>query len=380
MTEFEQNEDFTRFVSTLIDAGLINLDKQDRITVSNKGQFIELGFGLYLLWLHVHKRIRTPFLYFTAIDPDKTLFLVSPYQDNPFFCRPRGYRPGNFYLDTLEKCFKTNPTACQFCDLRNSLLFNISYYKYTDAFKDFLIEEEKRIKNDFPKIQDCHKCKPMYLNWLDTKIRQDDRYGLCLGGYPALLEIPSKVFELLFTAPMEEAIREETGRLFDSFLTVYFAEKFRSRKYASNTTLSSPFESTEIDSIILIQNKSRTNLLVIETTSYHHDQSGLKNKLLNYSALNQQGYDKFLYVYLTLMQAPVAIRRNKQIEPVTEKTKDLGALASIMTESNFECLHLPPTYKDLESNLKVDWWDKEYIRGSYYHIIEALEDLTGQLK
>jgi hypothetical protein len=85
MIDFEKNDIFDSFRLTLEQAKLINFGKEDRIIIPDKRQFLEFGFGLYLLWINVHKRTRTPFLYFTGVGTDQTLFLVSPYQDNPFF-------------------------------------------------------------------------------------------------------------------------------------------------------------------------------------------------------------------------------------------------------------------------------------------------------
>jgi len=381
MIDFEEAESFFSFLTTLSDAQQIDLDNQYKITIRNKDQFREFGFGLYLLWLHVHKRPRTPLLYFTGIGSDETLFLVSPYQDNPYFCCPKGYRPGQLYVDTLEKCFKTNPSDCQFCDLRNSLLVNISYFKHTSAFRGFLSDQQLgQIKGDFPKIRNCSECKPRYFSWLHRKVREDDRQALCLGGYPALLKTPIRPFELLFREPREaDRLKVETGTLFDSFLTVYLAEKFGSTKYTANAAITSPFASFEMDSAVLIQGKSGTNLLVIETASYYHDLKTLKNKLLNYAALSRRGYDKFLYIYLTITQSPkVSIR--KETRELQETDRDLGALSSIMTENNFKCLNLPPAYKDLDTSLVTDWWDKQYLRSSYDYIIAKIEGLTDQLR
>jgi hypothetical protein len=383
MIDFEKNDIFDSFRLTLAQAKLIKFGEEDRIIILDKRQFLEFGFGLYLLWINVHKRIGTPFLYFTGVGTDQTLFLVSPYQDNPFFCRPKGYRPGHFYLDTLEESFETDHDNCQFCELRNSILFNISYFRHTDAFQDFLKEQEKHIRGDFPKKKDCSKCKPMYLAWLIKRIREDDRFGLCLGGYAALLEIPSRVFELLLKEPREgEGIGKETGMLFDSFLTTYLAEKFQSTKYVSNAVITSPFASrSDIDCLIVIEKDSTTNLLAIETTSYHHELRGLKAKLLNYSALSRGGFNKFMYIYLTLTHTPSVKFAKKEIRELTEKDKDLGSLTSIMTHGgDFEYLNLPTAYKDLDTNLKIDWWDRKYLRDSYNYVIETIEDRADQLR
>jgi hypothetical protein len=381
MIDFEEAESFFSFLTTLSDSQQIDLDSQYRIRLNNKDQFKEFGFGLYLLWLHIHKRPRTPLLYFTGIGSDQTLFLVSPYQDNPYFCSPKGYRPGQLYVDALEGCFKTNPNDCQFCDLRNSLLVNISYFKHTNAFKEFLTDQRLgQIKGDFPKIRNCAVCKPRYFSWLKRKIREDDRQALCLGGYPVLLDTPAKPFELLFREPREaDRLKVETGNHFDSYLTVYLAEKFGSTKYTANAAITSPFASFEIDSAVLVEEKSGTNLLVIETASYYHDLKTLKNKLLNYAALSRRGYNRFIYIYLTITQSPkVSIRR--ETRELQETDRDLGALSSIMTENNFKYLNLPPAYKDLDTNLVTDWWDKEYLRSSYDYLMARIEELTDQLR
>lgn len=381
MIDFDISENFYNFLDTLSASEKIDIDNNDNIKIFNRDTFLELGFGLYLLLLHIHKRPRTPLLYFTRIQSDQTLFLVSPYQDNPYFCRPKGHRPGDLYLESLESCFKTNPSNCQFCDLRNSLLVNISYFKHTSAFKNFLNDEKlNQIRGDFPKIRDCSQCKPRYFSWVDKKLNEDDRYGLCLGGYPALLKISANVFKLLFKEPpAENRLKREISALFDYFLTVYLAARLSSTKYTSNATITSPFTSFEIDSAVLIGKQAKQTLLIIETATYHHDLKKLKNKIINYSALNLKELNGFRYIYITLTQG-LKVKINKEERELEETDRDLGALASIMTDKNFECLNLSPEFKNLDTNLVTDWWNKLYLRNSYDYLMDKIEDLTNQLK
>ena len=122
MLEFEKNGRFDQFLLSLDDAGLISLNTGNRLIIIDEKKFLEFGFGLYLLWIHIHKRQKIPFLYFTEIKADHTLFLVLPSAENPYFIAPRNHGKGKFFLDRIEKGFFTNPANCFFCDLRNSLL------------------------------------------------------------------------------------------------------------------------------------------------------------------------------------------------------------------------------------------------------------------
>lgn len=152
MLEAEKNHRFDHFLLSLADVGLISLETGDRIIISDAKKVLDLGFGLYLLWIHIHKRQKVPFLYFTEIDADQTLLLVSPSGENPYFIAPRGHEIGKFYLDKIEKSFFKNPGNCLFCDLRNSLLANISYFKNSGAFSSFLTRKTLgKLTSSFPK-------------------------------------------------------------------------------------------------------------------------------------------------------------------------------------------------------------------------------------
>ncbi len=106
----------------------------------------------------------------------------------------------------------------------------------------------------------------------------------------------------------------------------------------------------------------------------------LKNKFLNYSALRGGNYDKFLYIYLTLGQGISARLSEDRIEQIVQDHSDLGTFASIFSNNkDLELLSLPRDYKDIDTNIKRDWWDKGYLEGSYRCIIEKLDDLTEDL-
>jgi len=383
MLEFEKNGRFDQFLLSLVDAGLISLKTDDRLIIIDKKKFLEFGFGLYLLWVHIHKRQKIPFLYFTEIKAGHTLFLVLPSAENPYFIAPRDHGKGKFFLDRIEKGFFTNPGNCFFCDLHNSLLANISYFKNTDAFRPFLTTDRLgKLTKNFPKIKkgQCSSCSTAHFNWIKEKILQDDNYGLMLGGYPAVLETPFNIFEILFNEPIElSELHRETGSLFDFFLCVYLAHKFESGTYFANSKIKKPFCSHEIDVGVIIEKKSKC-LLIVETASFYHSLSSLKNKLLNYSALKRGDYDKFMYIYLTLSQGISARISPDRIEPIAEDHNDLGTFASIFTNNeDLELLSLPPIYKDLDANIKNDWWDKGYLKLSYKYLIGKLEDLTNNL-
>ena len=383
MLEVEENAKFLSFVHSLKNAGLISLGKNNRVIIGDTKRFLEFGFGLYLVWVYIHKRQKVPFLYFTKINAEHTLFLVSSYDDSPYFTAPRGHERGKFYLDKIEKSYSTNPSNCLFCDLRNSLLANISYFKNTKAFGSFLTQERLgKLTSTFPKIKKgkCSACSTTYLNWIKEKVLQDDNYGLMLGGYPAVLETPVKIFEILFEEPLGlSELHKEIGSLFDSFLCVYLAHKFGSKTYFVNSKVRNPFSSYEIDIGILIEKDSRC-LLVVETTSYYHWLWHLKNKFLNYSALRRGNYDKFLYIYLTLGQGISARLSENRIEQIAEDHHDLGIFASIFgNNKDLMLLSLPQDYKDIDANIKGDWWDKGYLEGSYECLIERFDDLTEDL-
>jgi len=151
------------------------------------------------------------------------------------------------------------------------------------------------------------------------------------------------------------------------------------KAYFVNSKVRNPFSSYEIDIGILIERDSR-RLLIIETTSYYHWLWHLKNKFLNYSALRRGNYDKFLYIYLTLGQGISARLSEDRIEQIVEGHSDLGTFASIFANNkDLELLSLPRDYKDIDTNIKRDWWDKGYLEGSYRCIIEKLDDLTEDL-
>ncbi len=128
MIDFEKTPSFSTFLSSLQDAELIKVSPENTISIKNREGFLEFGFGLYLLWLHFHKRPRYPLLYFTKLDSEHTLFLVTPYEDSSYLVRPKGYGPGQLYVDDVDKCLPTKPQNCPFCYLRNSLAFNLSFF------------------------------------------------------------------------------------------------------------------------------------------------------------------------------------------------------------------------------------------------------------
>lgn len=78
MLKVEVNKKFDEFLLFLEKADLISLETENRLVIKDWDRFLEFGFGIYLLWIHIHKRRKFPFLYFTEIDSEHTLFLVSP--------------------------------------------------------------------------------------------------------------------------------------------------------------------------------------------------------------------------------------------------------------------------------------------------------------
>lgn len=377
MVELETKESFEQFRTTLLESNLIDVDSEDKISFPNRDKYLDFGFGIFLLWILIHKRKSIPRLYFTNLISERTLFLVSPCEDTPYFVRPRGYKRGTLYIDKIDDCFYTYPKNCQFCELRNALLFNIGYFKNTNAFRNYLTDKYlDQIKGDFPKIKDCQDCKPRYIEWVRNKIIENEQNGILLGGYPALLNVNSEVFKLLFLEPIDVDLHKATISFFDSFLVLLLAEKFQSKKYGSNAKIKHPFISYKIDVVILLENE----LLVIETTSYHHSLKSLKNKLLNYNALSGLS-DKYFYIYLTLTQEPYTlISKKKPPLKITQSDEEVGTLSSIMQGDCFEYLTMPDTYKDLDGNLNADWWDIKYLRNLFNYILGKIDDITNRLK
>lgn len=376
MIDFEKTPSFSTFLSSLQDAELIKVSTENTISIKNREGFLEFGFGLYLLWLHFHKRLRYPLLYFTKLDSEHTLFLVTPYEDSSYLVRPKGYSPGQLYVDDLEKCLLTKPQNCPFCYLRNSLVFNLSFFAQTGAFKGFLTDSFlKKIQRDFPKKDvDCKKCKPKHLQWIRDKIIEDDKIGVCLGGYPALLRVSPKIFKVIFTEPLApNQLRQDAIKFFDYFLAVYFAEKFGSSKYTSNSSTTSPFISFEIDVAILVEKGPIQNLLVVETTSHYHENDKLKNKLLNYSALSKGDYGKFLFLYVTLAQE-ASVKFGRDIKKLGPDNRDTGTFSSLMSNKDFVHISLPHDFKDIDTFLQKDWWDKTFLRKSFDYVIGAIEE------
>lgn len=69
-----------------------------------------------------------------------------------------------------------------------------------------------------------------------------------------------------------------------------------------------------------------------------------------------------------------------RIEPIAEDHKDLGTFASIFTNNNdLELLSLPPAYKEMDTKIKSDWRDRQYLEESYKYLIDKLDDLTENL-
>lgn len=380
MIDFEITDSFNNFLSSLESADHIKISPDYLISLKNKEAFLEFGFGLYLLWLHAHKRGRYPLLYFTKVNSDNTLFVVTPYEDSSYLIRPKGYQPGQLYIDEIESCFPTPNKSgnCQFCYVRNSLLFNISFFAHTEAFRVFFTDKFlEKIQQDFPKKGRCESCKSNYFKWIREKITQKENFGVCLGGYPALLKVSPKIFKILFSAPLETSeLNQESIKLFDYFLTVYLADKFCSTKYTSNSIVISPFSSFEVDVAILIEKDSVRNLLVVETTSYYHEYERLKNKLLNYSALSKGSHDKFLYLYVTLSQEPFVKFKspNKDLQKLDVTNKELGTLSSLMSNSDIVRIGLSPEFKDIDSFLQKDWWNTDYLRRSFNYLVGSIEE------
>jgi hypothetical protein len=211
---------------------------------------------------------------------------------------------------------------------------------------------------------------------------ENENFGVCLGGYPALLKVSPKIFGILFSAPLEPSeLNQESIKLFDYFLTVYFAEKFGSTNYTSNSIMISPFSSFEVDVAILIEKGSTKNLLVIETTSYYHEYEKLKNKLLNYSAFSKGDYKKFLYLYVTLAQEPFVKFRSEKKDPqkLDISNKELGTLSSLMSNTDIVRIGLSPEFKDIDSFLVKNWWDTGYLRKSFYWLIGSIEENVKRL-
>jgi hypothetical protein len=381
MVSFDANSKFDEFLVTLEDAKLLTLRADNSISILDRLKFVEFGYGLYLLWVHIHKRRpKIPQAYFSGIDSDHTLFLISPYNGNPHFSIPDDYLPGQFYLGNLVAHYHGNPTNCKFCDLLNSVLWNISYFKQRKAFANFLTKDcLGKISKPLTPRPDCKKCKDNLLNWVKGKILEDERFGLMFGGYPAILKTPIEPFRLLFVEPIPGDFKQTTGSFFDFFITVHIAERLGAKIYTADARMKTPFASYEIDCGIYVEKNAAKQLFVVETTSLSHTLERFKNKLLTFSALKEHGFDKMVYVYLTLGQNPSVMEEGRKPKMLAANDPDLGALHTILGSKTIEFLPLPKKFADIDSHIKSDWWDTIYLKDSYNYILRKLEDLSDPL-
>lgn len=383
--KFRENRKFEEFKRTLRDSRLITLTPGQPPGIRDENAFLELGFGLYLLWIHATQpQPRLP-LYFTSLDSNTTLFLVSPHDNRSHFSLPPNHTPGTFYLDSMKSLHSTNPSNCNFCHLRNSFFLNLSHFRGTQSFGKLLtqvrlVEIQKAFNKKMP--DKCESCADSYYSWLKSKIIENEQYAVMLGGNPAVLQINSKVFSLLFTEPIElNRLGKDTIEYMDFFLTIYLANFLKAKQYAADTKVAKPFVSHEIDCIILIGNSPDHNLLVLETTSYHHDLKRIRSKCLTYSALKTCVNKKYLYVYLTL--APDLLVRYSNGTPgnIIHDDDHYGTFHPIIYNSpDLQTITLSSQHKDLAAYLKQDWWDPKYLRASFGYYIDQLCDKTKGLR
>ncbi len=94
MITFHENFDFKDFLVGLEDAGLIKLKEKDYLEIPSKSVFLEFGYGIFLLWIHIFRRPKILRAFFTGIGKGETLLLISPYRESPCFSVPERYVPG----------------------------------------------------------------------------------------------------------------------------------------------------------------------------------------------------------------------------------------------------------------------------------------------
>lgn len=383
--KFKENLKFEQFKKTLRDCGLITLTSGRPPGIKDENRFLELGFALYLLWIHLVQPYKRILLYFTPIAPNVTLFLVSPYDARSHFSLPLGHTTGTFYIDSLETLHSTNPANCNYCYLRNSFFINLSHFKSTNAFKSFLtnkmlVDIQDVFKHKKP--DNCDDCANYYRAWLRNKVQEDERYGILLGGYPAILNIDSNVFRLLFTEPVElNRMAREATEYIDFFLTIFLANYLKAKRYSANTNVSVPFTSNEVDCIVLAGEPPNHNLLVVETTSYHHDRRSIQNKCTTYSALKTCLGEKYLYLYLTLAPEFLVKYRNGSVAPINGFSEHFGSFYQILHGNpDVELITLSSQHRDLIANLKKDWWDTSFLRGSFDYYLQQLRQKTAHLR
>jgi len=381
----KKNPRFEQFKETLKDFGLITLTPNRPPGIRDTNAFLEFGFGLYLLWIHATQRQKHFSLYFTPLGDNTTLLIVSLYDSTSHFSLPSGYDPGSYYLDSIESLHSANPGNCNYCHLRNSFLLNLSHFKTSQAFSKFLTATHlRKIQEAFHKntADKCKACSDSYYSWLRSKINENELYGIVLGGYPIVLKIRSEIFQLLSTEPIEiNRISRRTMEYMDFFFAIYLANYLKAKNYVADSTVSEPFTSYEIDCVIEIGESPSNNLLVLETTSFHHNIRKLRNKLLTYSALKTHISGTFLYIYLTLASDLLIHYRKGTLGTITHDNQEYGTLYPIIYNNpDFQIIALPAQYKDLGARLKEDWWEPKYLRGSYNYYINELRAKTADLR
>lgn len=379
MIAFHENTDFKDFLLGLDDAGLIKLKAKDYLEIPSKSLFLEFGYGIFLLWIHIFRRPHILRAFFTGIEKDKTLLLISPYRESPYFSVPEKYVSGQFYIEKLKEDYRsTDGFDCKFCDILNSICMNVNFFKVSQALGNFLNQDTQRAiyKGLRPKPP-CGLCRERILKWLRSSLLKDERYGALLGGYGTVLKIESKPFEFLFKAPLDE--HRTVGTLFDFFLTVFIASELNSNIFTADSTLKTPFFSYEIDCGAFTKNDSQRRLFIVETTSAGHPHDKLKNKALTYSALREIEGLSFKYLYVTMSARPVVLYKDKTTKVLSSNDQEVATLWTILGSKAMEFHSLSPSGFDLESALKRDWWDKAILRKSFDTLIGKVEDLCRHL-
>lgn len=380
MISFTENPKFKNdFLAGLDDTGLIELKEKDFLGIPNMPHFLDFGYGIFLLWIHASRRARNLRAYFSKLDENHTLLVISPFNNNPYFSVPPDYLPGQFYIDDIRRNYHTiSSHNCKFCDLVNSIFLNVGHLKQTRAFGSFLDTDVLReISNRVKARPPCPSCKEWIFKWIRQSIVKDERFGLVLGGYPTLLKVPHRSFQFLFTVPLEEEMPRTLGNLFDYFLTTLIASELNSNVFSANSCIKTPFHSYEIDCGVYAKGKG---LFVIETSSGPHNLDGLKNKFLTYSALmGINGLSKLIYLYVTLASKPSVHLRERGSKVLTGEDKDVGTLYGILGSKSFEFLSLSEGI-DLDAVLRGDWWDNNILRQAFKRLIGKIQDFCNFLR
>lgn len=389
MLECERPRSFRRFIETLQEHGLLTKGN-GRPDIVDERQLLDFGFGLFLTWLLLSVRTNQVSLRFVKLDDEHTLFLVEPNDRLGILPSPEGHLPP-YCIDDLCNSWPVGEVGPLGCLFTNTLRFNASSLgvQLPEDLLTQLIECDGG---------NCIECRARKVSVLSRFLREYPDAGRLLGGYPVVLRVKPQLFWEVFAYVDEDNRHQSYSQLFDSFLTCFAGIKSKAYVAWSNTCLTSPFKSWELDGILW--NETGDGLVVLETSAFtapvdapdsdkksrHHlkqkpssftftapvnapdsdkkPSHHLKQKLLSFTALRNMNIARLSYIMLCLFDTEPQFLDEDQV---------LGQVANPVDQSaRWIMITWPESLRDVRAKLRRHWWDIEALRQLYAHYLDEV--------